>query len=81
MVTEKHTNDVYYLSLREKGKYLAHIKGFYVNRAVGCYSDNCLADGDFDAGAAKGQRAGEDGRVPVKLEAVDTDFLNVRQRP
>ena len=65
--------------LREKGEYHAHIEGFYVDRAISCYSDNCLAHGDSDAGTAAGKRAGEDGRLPVKLEAVDPDFLNVRQ--
>ena len=79
MIIEKHTNDVYYSSLREKDKYHAHIKGFYVNRAISCDSDNCLADGDFDAGTATGKRAGENGRLPVQPETVDTHLLNVRQ--
>ena len=79
MITETHTDDINYLSLREKGKYHAHVKGFYVNRAVGCDRYNCLADGDSDAGTTTGQRAGEDCRLSVQLEAVDPDLLNVCQ--
>ena len=79
MITEKHTDDINYLSLREKGKYHAYVKGFYVNRAIGCNRYNCLTNGDSDAGAATGKRAGEDCRLPVQPEAVDTHLLNVRQ--
>ena len=79
MITEKHNDNVKNLSLGEKGFYNAHVKGFYVNRTFGCDSNNCLADGDFDAGTATSQRAGKDGRLPVQLEAVDAHLLNVCQ--
>lgn len=74
---DKHANEAYCLSLKEKGKYHARTERIYINRAFSSDSHYCIIDGDTNAGAKPGEETGIDGDVPVEPAPVEPFLFDV----
>ena len=52
-------------------------KGIYADRITRCDRNHSPADGDIDAGTAKGAKPGEDGSLSVKSETMGYGMVDV----
>jgi hypothetical protein len=79
-MTDKHTSETHYLSLKEMVKSYAQSKWLYFNRAVGGYCHHCVIDGNIDAGAAASKETGQGRRVSIEPETMVYGLGDVLER-